>query len=160
MRIAIGGDHRGREVRDHLRDWLSQRKYEVVDFGPVDAQPCDYPQVAFAVASAVADRSCHRGILIDGTGIGICIAANKVKGVRAALIHDEIGADMSRRHTDANVLCLAADMLGKRIIAQIVRTWLTTEFELGRHARRVGQIGSIEEGLDPRSVRDSKVAAD
>ncbi|RMD62319.1 MAG: RpiB/LacA/LacB family sugar-phosphate isomerase, partial [Planctomycetota bacterium] len=99
-----------------------------------------------------------RGVLICGSGIGMCIAANKVKGVRAALVSDELSAEMSRRHNDANVLCLAADLLGDRLIERIVEIWLATPFEGGRHARRVAKIAAIERGEDPRSVQSAASA--
>ena len=149
MKIALGADHRGYEVLHHLVHWLGQQEHEVVQIGPSAGKACDYPDTAWGVAKAVAEAQCDRGILVCGSGIGMSIAANKIHGVRAALVHDEIGADMSRRHNNANILCLSADMLGHRIIDRLVRTWLTTEFEGGRHARRVQKIHAIERGDDP-----------
>jgi ribose 5-phosphate isomerase B len=105
--------------------------------------------MAYPVAMAVSSGAVDRGILVCGSGIGMSMASNKVKGVRAALVHDEVGADISRRHNDANVLCLPADMLGQQTIEQVVAKWLRTEFEGGRHARRVNKITAIEQGLDP-----------
>ncbi|MCX5661209.1 MAG: ribose 5-phosphate isomerase B [Planctomycetota bacterium] len=158
MKIALGADHRGMEVRTYLADMLAQMGCEVVAMGQgSDARSCDYPDVAFAVATAVSTGQVGSGILICGTGIGMSIAANKVAGVRAALVHDEIGADMSRRHNDANVLCLPADLLGLRIIDRIVKTWLKADFEGGRHARRVQKIGAIEQGTDPTRLGDQDV---
>ncbi len=155
MKVSLAADHRGKDVYTQLCDWLKQEGYEVVEYPTCGNRACDYPDYAFPVAKAVADGQIDRGILVCGTGIGMCIAANKVKGVRAAMVHDEIGADMSRRHNDANVLCLSADMLGQRIINRIVQTWLETEFEGGRHARRVKKISAIEQGLDPSNVTDN-----
>ena len=155
MKIALGSDHRGHEVRRHLAQWLVQQEYEVVQLGPQESRSCDYPDSSYLVGQAVADGSASFGILVDGSGIGMCIAANKVRGVRAALVHDEISAEISRRHSDANVLCLPADMLGQRIIDRLVRTWLTAEFEGGRHGRRVRKILAIEQGLDPQTTDDS-----
>jgi ribose 5-phosphate isomerase B len=151
MIISLGSDHRGEEVRDHVRDLLKLANHEVLLFAAPDGdgKSCDYPDVAHPVAAAVTDGKAERGILVCGSGIGMSIAANKVAGVRAALVHDEIGAQMSRQHNDANVLCLSADMLGMRIIDRLVTLWLETSFEGGRHARRVDKIMAIEKGLDP-----------
>ena len=159
MRIAIAADHRGKEVQCHLYELLKQDGFDVIDVQTCESKACDYPDIAFPIASAVADGQIDRAILICGTGIGMCIAANKLSGVRAAMVHDEIGADLSRRHNDANVLCLSADMLGQRIIDRIVKSWLTTEFEGGRHARRNAKIQAIEQGLDP-STADAQVVTD
>ncbi len=157
MKIAIGADHRGMEVRNHLSDWLKQQGYEVEFRGECNDKASDYPDAAHLVAKAVASGEVERGILICGTGIGMSIAANKVHGIRAALVHDEIGADLARRHNDANILCLSADMLGLRIIDRIVKTWLTTKFEGGRHARRILKVAAIEEGRDPALVNESEL---
>jgi ribose 5-phosphate isomerase B len=143
MKIALGADHRGHEVAAHLADLLGRLGHQVQRANRYDGKSCDYPDVAYQVARAVADESADRGILLCGSGIGMCIAANKVRGVRAALVHDEVGADMSRRHNNANVLCLPADMLGNRFIDRIVQTWLKTDFDGGRHARRVHKITAI-----------------
>ncbi|MCC7192795.1 MAG: ribose 5-phosphate isomerase B [Phycisphaeraceae bacterium] len=159
MKIAIGADHRGMEVRNHLSDWLKQQGYEVEFRGECNDKASDYPDAAHLVAKAVASGEVERGILICGTGIGMSIAANKVHGIRAALVHDEIGADLARRHNDANILCLSADMLGLRIIDRIVKTWLTTKFEGGRHARRILKVAAIEEGRDPALVNESELPA-
>jgi len=104
------------------------------------------------VGKAIATGDAERGVLICGTGIGMCIAANKVKGVRAALAHDELTAQISRTHNDANVLCLSADLLGQRLIEKIVESWLATPFQGGRHERRLKEIAAIEEGKDPKDV--------
>ncbi len=161
MKVAIGSDHRGTEARIHLQELLKRQGHEVVVYSVNDGKSCDYPDVAYPVSRAVADGAADRGILICGTGIGMSIAANKVAGVRAALVHDEVGADISRRHNDANILCLSGDMLGLRIIDRIVLTWLRTEFEGGRHARRISKIHAIERGQDPGSVAaGSTVAAE
>lgn len=161
MKIVIGSDHRGYEVRAHLEQFLSSQGHDVQIITAGQGASCDYPDVAYPVALAVAGGQCQRGILICGSGIGMSMCANKVKGIRAALVHDEVGADMSRRHNDANVLCLSADMLSLRIIDRLVETWLATPFEGGRHARRVAKIGSIDKGCDPRGpaeVQPAKVA--
>jgi ribose 5-phosphate isomerase B len=144
MRIAIGSDHRGYDVKRRIRSLLEQMGHEVLDFGPDSSESVDYPDFAFQVAQAVAEGRVERGVLVCGTGIGMCIAANKVKGVRAAPCHDSITVEMSRRHNNANVLCLSADLLGEELIGRIVRLWLETEFEGGRHARRVEKITRYE----------------
>ena len=144
MKIAIGSDHRGFEVKQRIITALQQLGHEVLDVGPHRRESVDYPDFAFQVATAVGEGRVDRGVLICGTGIGMCIAANKVHGVRAAPCHDSITAEMSRRHNDANVLCLSADLLGEELIGRIVRLWLETEFEGGRHARRVEKITRFE----------------
>ena len=149
MKIAIGSDHRGYDVKRRIRSLLEQMGHTVLDLGPQSNESVDYPDFAFQVASAVAEGRVDRGILVCGTGIGMCIAANKVKGVRAAPCHDSITVEMSRRHNDANVLCLSADLLGEELIGRIVRLWLETEFEGGRHARRVEKITRFEAGERP-----------
>ena len=160
MKIAVGSDHRGYELRQHLSQWLTQQEYEVVELGPSTYKACDYTDAAYAVGRAVSEGRCEFGILMCGSGLGTCISANKVPGIRAALVHDEIGATISRSHNNANVLCLPADMLGHRIIDRIVRTWLTTVFEGGRHARRLRKIQAIEDGGDPTEVDDSTTVTD
>jgi len=146
MKIAIGSDHRGYDAKRHLVSLLQQLGHEILDVGPNGRDSVDYPDYAFQVAQAIQENRVERGILICGTGIGMCIAANKVRGVRAAPCHDCITAEMSRRHNNANVLCLSADLLGEELIERMVRIWLTTDFEAGRHARRVEKIARFEEG--------------
>ena len=146
MKIAIGSDHRGFDAKRHLLGLLQQLGHEVIDVGPQSRDSVDYPDYAFQVALAVSEGRVDRGVLICGTGIGMCIAANKVHGVRAAPCHDSITAEMSRRHNDSNVLCLSADLLGEELIERMVRIWLETDFEGGRHARRVEKITRFEEG--------------
>jgi ribose 5-phosphate isomerase B len=144
MKIAIGSDHRGFDVKRRIISILKQLGHEALDMGTQGRESVDYPDFAFAVATAVGEGKVDRGILICGTGIGMCIAANKVPRVRAAPCHDSITAEMSRRHNDANVLCLSADLLGEELIDRMVRIWLDTEFESGRHARRVEKITRFE----------------
>ncbi len=144
MRIAIGSDHRGFVIKHKVVESLNRLKQEVIDVGPHTAESVDYPDIAQIVAIQVSNGTVDRGILICGTGIGMCIAANKLPGVRAAPCHDDLTAEMSRRHNDLNVLCLSADMLGERLIDRMVEIWLTTEFEGGRHARRVEKIAGME----------------
>jgi ribose 5-phosphate isomerase B len=146
MKIAIGSDHRGFDAKRHLVSLLQQLGHEVLDVGPQSRDSVDYPDYAFQVARAVSEAQVERGVLICGTGIGMCIAANKVHGVRAAPCHDSITAEMSRRHNDANVLCLSADLLSEELMERMVRIWLETPFEGGRHARRVDKIVRFEDG--------------
>ena len=149
MKIAIGSDHRGYDAKRRLVPFVQRLGHEVFDVGPEGNDSVDYPDYAFQVALRVSQGQVERGILICGTSIGMCIAANKVKGVRAAPCHDSITAEMSRRHNDANVLCLSADLLGEDLIDRMVRIWLETEFEGGRHARRVDKISRFEAGQYP-----------
>jgi ribose 5-phosphate isomerase B len=144
MKIAIGSDHRGFDVKRRVISVLENLGHEVLDVGPQKRESVDYPDYAFQVALAVSEGRVDRGVLICGTGIGMCIAANKVHGVRAAPCHDSITAEMSRRHNDANVLCLSADLLGEELIDRMVRIWLETGFEGARHARRVEKIMRFE----------------
>jgi ribose 5-phosphate isomerase B len=144
MKIAIGSDHRGFDVKRRIVSILQQLGHEVLDVGPTGHESVDYPDYAFQVGTAVSEGRVDRGILVCGTGIGMCIAANKVPNVRAAPCHDSITAEMSRRHNNANVLCLSADLLGEELIDRMVRIWLETEFEGGRHARRVEKINRFE----------------
>jgi ribose 5-phosphate isomerase B len=145
MRIALGSDHRGFNVKQKIADLLRRFQHEVVDVGAFGQENVDYPDVAAIVAQKVSQGEVDRGILVCGTGIGMCIAANKFGGVRAAPCHDDITAEMSRRHNDLNVLCLSADLLGEKLIDRMVEIWLNTEFEGGRHARRVEKITNLEQ---------------
>lgn len=149
MKIAIGSDHRGFDAKRRIVTLLKNLGHEVLDLGTEGSDSVDYPDFAFQVASMVGEKRVDRGILICGTGIGMCIAANKVHGVRAAPCHDSITAEMSRRHNDANILCLSADLLGDELIDRMVRIWLETDFEGGRHARRVEKIMRFESGEAP-----------
>lgn len=158
MRILIGSDHRGADILDHIQGPLTRAGHEVETVAASPGNSSDYPDVAYPVATAVANGEADRGILICGSGIGMSIAANKVDGVRAALVHDEVSADMSRRHNNANVLCLPGDMLGLRIIERVVMTWLATPFDGGRHARRVNKIAAIEKGRDPNGMSEQDLA--
>lgn len=154
MRIALGGDHRGFDAITRLQERLRHEGHHVSVLGPFTREPCDYPDAAWAVAHAVARGEADMGLLIDGTGLGASIAANKVKGIRAALVHDEITAEMSRTHNDANVICLSADLLGIALIFKIIDTCLKTPFSGGRHSRRLTKIAAIEQGSDPTKLRD------
>jgi len=150
MRIALAADHRGHAVKEKIAVLLHEQGHEVLDMGSNSATSCDYPDLAYPAAKSVADSKADRAILICGSGIGMDICANKVLGVRAALCHDDLTAQMSRRHNNANVLCLASDVLGEELMRRIVSSWLTTEFEGGgRHERRVRKMFWIEQGKDP-----------
>jgi ribose 5-phosphate isomerase B len=144
MRIAVGSDHRGVSMRAKIITLLTKLGQEVIDAGTCSQGSVDYPDVAAVVAHQVSSKEVDRGILICGTGLGMCIAANKFPGVRAAPCHDDLTAEMSRRHNDLNVLCLSGDILGERLVDRLVEIWLKTEFEGGRHARRVQKIADLE----------------
>jgi ribose 5-phosphate isomerase B len=144
-RVAIGADHGGYQLKNELIDYLQSLGFHVVDCGTDSGESVDYPDFAFAVAEMIANRSAWRGIIIDGAGIGSCMAANKVPGVRAAMCYDQASAVNSREHNDANVLTLGAGLLGTNLARQIVKTWLETGFGGGRHARRVDKITQIED---------------
>jgi ribose 5-phosphate isomerase B len=148
LRIAVGSDHRGFTVRAKLIDLLRKLGHEVDDVGAFSSDAVDYPDIAALVAEKISHQEADRGILICGTGLGMCIAANKFAGVRAAPCHDDLTAEMSRRHNDANILCLSADLLGERILDRMIETWLGTPFEGGRHARRLEKITSLERKLE------------
>jgi ribose 5-phosphate isomerase B len=142
--IAIGADHGGVALKDALKAYLEEMGYTVVDCGTFSTEAVDYPDFALAVAEWVANGRAWRGIVVDGAGIGSCMAANKVPGVRAALCYDQASAHNSREHNDANVLTLGAGLIGAQLAKQIVKTWIETDFAGGRHARRVDKISAIE----------------
>lgn len=144
MRIALGTDHRGFSLRTKLIELLKQLGHEVDDTGTFSPEAIDYPDVAALVADKVSKKQADRGILVCGTGLGMCIAANKFPSVRATPCHDDITAELSRRHNDSNVLCLSADLLGERLIDRMIEIWLSTPFEGGRHSRRVEKIADLE----------------
>ncbi len=143
--VALGADHGGYALKEELKAYLQELGYQVVDCGTHSTAAVDYPDFAYAVARLVAEGRAWRGIVVDGAGIGSCMAANKVPGVRAAMCYDHATAVNSREHNDANVLTLGAGLLGAGLARQIVKTWLETDFAGGRHARRVDKILSIEQ---------------
>lgn len=151
MKIAIGSDHRGTAAVQSLVEHLREAGHEVTTLAKPGPDGMDYPEPAYAVSTHVASGESDIGVLICGTGIGMSIAANKVDGVRAALVHDELTASLARSHNNANVVCLSGDLLGARKIEKVVDTFVATEFEGGRHARRVDKIGVIERGGNPSS---------
>ena len=145
MRIAIGSDHRGVTMKAKVIEILRQNGHEIIEcIGEVRDNAIDYPDVARQVAAAVSKNEVDRGILICGTGIGMSIVANKFPNVRAAVCGDELTAEISRRHNNLNVLCLSGDMLGANALEGILNKWLKTEFEGGRHERRIQKIAQIE----------------
>jgi len=150
MQLLIGADHRGAEAATRLGERLTTLGHQVRVVSPPAGEACDYPEQAWEVGNLVAKGDYEMGVLICGTGVGMCIAANKVKGVRAASVHDEITAELSRSHNDANVVCLSADLLGQRLIEKIVDLCIITPFSGGRHERRVAKIRTMEDGRDPR----------
>lgn len=152
MIVAVSNDHRGVRSGEQIRAIVAQLGHECLDLTHKEDQAVDYPDYAYEAAMAVATGKAQRAILVCGTGIGMCIAANKVKGIRAALCYDELAAKVSRQHNDSNVLCLSGDLLGPTMLRKMVEVWLTTDFEGGRHQRRVRKIQAIEEGKDPREI--------
>jgi ribose 5-phosphate isomerase B len=144
VRIALGCDHRGLELKQTIIGLLDELGHDYQDFGGYSTDPVDYPDIAKQVAEAVTSRDFDQGILICSSGIGMSIAANKVKGIRAALCCGTLGADRARRHNDANVLCLGQDALDITTALDIVRVYLSTAFEGGRHLRRVEKIRGLE----------------
>lgn len=142
--VAIGTDHGGVDLKGILKADLFEQGYEVIDCGTNTKDAVDYPDIALSVASLVAEGKAWRGVIIDGAGIGSCMSANKVPGVRAAMCYDYATAVNSREHNDANVLTLGAGLIGVNLAKQILKTWLSTEFGGGRHAKRVDKIIAIE----------------
>jgi ribose 5-phosphate isomerase B len=149
MRIAVGSDHAGFHLKEHVKAALSGLGHDVIDVGPATAGSVDYPQFAADAARLVAEGEVERGVLACGSGVGVAIVANKVSGVRAVNAHDPAEAEMARRHNDANVVTLSGVRLGPHDADAIVSSFLRTEFEGGRHARRVGQINALETEREP-----------
>jgi len=147
MKIALGTDHRGYHVKERLKNFLLEEGHEVTDCGCPSDKSCDYPDYSIPPCLKVTRGQAERAILMCGSGIGMTMTANKVAGIRAALCHDELTAEMSRRHNDANVLCLPADLLGDELIRRMIQVWLNTPFDGGRHARRVKKIMAAERHL-------------
>ena len=154
MKIAVGSDHRGFEAKQQIKAIIAELGHECIDFGTNDSNPVDYPDPAYSVAMAVSEKQADKAILACATGLGMSIAANKIKGIRAALCHDELSAQISRDHNDANVLCISGDQVGEVLLRKIVEVWLNTEFSGGRHERRVRKIKAIEQGKDPTKVQN------
>ena len=144
MKIAIGSDHLGLELKNIIRDFLKEKEMEVNDFGTMSKEHIDYPDIAKKVAKAVAKGDCERGILICGTGIGMAIAANKVKGIRAAVCHDLYSAERSRKSNNAQIMAIGALIIGSELAKKLVEVWLNSEFQGGRSERKVKKIMEIE----------------
>jgi ribose 5-phosphate isomerase B len=144
MKVAVASDHRGYQVKRRVVKHLQDRNHDVLDLGADSEESVDYPDFARKVCEAVGDQSVERGVLICGTGIGMCITANKYPGIRAASAHDDVTAELSRSHNDANVLCLSADLLGGPLIDHILDIWMKTQFCGGRHQRRIDMIYEAE----------------
>lgn len=142
--VAFGSDHGGFRLKQQLIEFAESLGYEALDLGTTDEQPCDYPDYAYAVAHAVASGQAWRGVMIDGAGIGSCVVANKVPGVKAACCHNEFVARNAREHNDTNVLTLGSRVTGSEVCKEILRIWLETWFAGGRHKARVEKINEVE----------------
>lgn len=144
MRIALGCDHRGFRIKQAIMEFLPKLNHDYHDFGCYNIESVDYPDIAQKVAKAVTSGDFAQGILICSTGIGMSMAANKIKGIRAALCHDTFMAQRARQHNDANILCLGAENIDVDLALEIVRTYLSSNFEGGRHIRRLNKIKALE----------------
>ncbi len=144
MNIAISSDHRGYMAKERIIAQLNHMGHRVEDFGCSSSTSCDYPDHGLKAAESVAAGKADGGVLICGTGIGMSITANKVRGIRAALCHDELTAELARRHNNANVLCLPADLVGEELMNRVVDVWINTPFDGGRHKRRIDKIHAYE----------------
>ena len=145
MKICLASDHRGFAAKSRLSALLREKGHDVTDFGTQSNESCDYPDIGGPAAVRVAAGEFEAGILLCGTGIGMSMTANKVRGVRAALCHDELTAELSRPHNDANILCLPADLIGEELMRRIVEVWLSTPFDGGRHLRRLKKLSALEQ---------------
>ncbi len=144
MKIAMCSDHRGFRAKETVKGMLVREGHTVQDFGNNDRTSCDYPDMAIPASVSVAAGTNELGIMICGTGIGMSITANKVRGIRAALCHDELTAELARKHNNGNVLCLPGDLIGEELMKRVVDVWLSTPFEGGRHERRLQKIEQFE----------------
>lgn len=145
MKIAMACDHGGLELKEEIKKHLTALGHEVRDFGTFTKESCDYPDFAAPAARAVASGECERGVLVCTTGIGVCITANKIKGVRCALLSDMLSAKMTRMHNDTNMMAIGQGVVGPMLAMQIVDVWMNTDFEGGRHQRRIDKIKALEE---------------
>ncbi|MCD6374310.1 MAG: ribose 5-phosphate isomerase B [Caldisericaceae bacterium] len=143
MKLAIGADHAGYVLKEQIKEYLKSKDIDFKDVGTFKIESCDYPEFAYKVGQAVANGEADLGILICGTGIGMSITANKIKGIRAALVHDEQTAKLSRQHNNANVLCMGGRILSEDLAKKIVDVWLNTSFEGGRHEKRLKLITQL-----------------
>lgn len=142
--LAIGSDHGGYELKEHIKKYLEEKGVEYKDFGCYDESSVDYPDIAEAVCKSINDGESENGILVCGTGIGISIAANKIDGIRAAHCHDVYSAEMTKRHNNANVICMGGRVIGRELAFKIIDAWLGAEFEGGRHQTRIDKIHALE----------------
>ena len=142
--LAIGSDHGGYELKEHIKKYLDEKGVECKDFGCYDESSVDYPDIAKVLCKSINDGECENGILVCGTGIGISIAANKIDGIRAAHCHDVYSAEMTKRHNNANVICMGGRVVGRELAFKIIDAWLGAEFEGGRHQTRIDKIHELE----------------
>lgn len=147
MKLVIGSDHGGKRLKEAIVAHLSEKEVEVKDIGPYTAESVDYPSYAVEVAERIQSEEADLGILCCGTGIGMSIAANKLAGIRAAVVSDCFSAEATRAHNNSNILCLGERVIGEGLALRIVDTWLDTEFEGGRHANRISRIAELEKNL-------------
>lgn len=143
MKIALGADHAGYVLKESIKEHLNKKKLEFKDYGTFKMDSCDYPEFSYKVSQALLNQEADLGILICGTGIGMSITANKIKGIRAALVYDLKTAQLSRLHNDANVLCLGGRIVEEKLALQIIDSWLNTSFEGGRHQNRINLISQL-----------------
>ena len=148
MKVVLASDHRGYQLKDSLKKFLEEREIEFLDVGTFSADSVDYPDFAMLAAEKVSHGDYDRGILICGSGIGMCVVANKFPGIRAAVCHDVSTAEMSRKHNNSNMLSLGADVINEELARKILHVWLETKFEGGRHLRRIQKISEIESRLE------------
>ena len=144
MKIAIGNDHSAVELKNHIKKYIEDKGYEVINYGTDSTESCDYPRYGKIVADAIVKGECDLGILICGTGIGISLAANKVKGIRAAVCSEPYSARLTRQHNNANIISIGSMVVGEGLALNLVETFLSTSFEGGRHARRLEMVDSIK----------------
>lgn len=146
MKLGISSDHGGFELKEHIKEYLKEENIEYIDYGTYSLDSVDYPDYGEKLARALVEGEVDRGITICGTGIGISITCNKVKGIRCALVNDTFSARMSKEHNDANIIALGARVIGKDLAIELVSTWLNSKFAGDRHKRRIDKIAAIEEG--------------
>ncbi len=144
MKIAIACDHGGYRLKEVLKESMISQGHEVVDFGTNSEESVDYPDYAYKAAKAVANKECERGVVVCGTGIGVSIVANKVDGIRCALVHDLFSAKATRQHNDTNMIAMGGRVIGEGLALEILNTWLTTDYEGGRHDARIEKMMAIE----------------
>ncbi|WP_041137989.1 ribose 5-phosphate isomerase B [Beduini massiliensis] len=144
MKIAIACDHGGYRLKEVLKAAMIAQGYEVIDFGTNSEESVDYPDYAYKAAKAVADKECERGVVVCGTGIGVSIVANKVDGIRCALVHDLFSAKATRQHNDTNMIAMGGRVIGEGLALEILNTWLHTDYEGGRHDQRIEKMMAIE----------------